>query len=132
MAKSGKFEAFHPKPKALVFDLMGTCLDWHSSILPTLARAMHQAASRQQQHPPSDQEISDLALDWRQGFFDEIHARFEAGEPVEDIDVIHRRVLERLMNEQKWQRFGRISEEDIGTCVSAWHMQQGEWSCSQL
>ena len=77
---------FSPPPKALIFDLMGTCCDWYSSILPILGSA-----------PPLPslplKALEQLAKDWRAGFFEEIEARFQAEAPAEDIDVTHRRVL---------------------------------------
>ncbi|KAI1660230.1 haloacid dehalogenase [Daldinia decipiens] len=36
---------------------------------------------------------SRLALDWREGFFKELHARSQQGLPPEDIDITHRKTL---------------------------------------
>lgn len=112
------------RPKALIFDLMGTCLDWHSSITPVLQQALNETAHNSHTPPPSDQEVSNLALSWREGFFAEIHARFQAGEPQEDIDATHRRVLQRLLAEPKWSAYGSMGAERLGQCVQAWHTQQ--------
>ena len=109
--------------KALVFDLMGTCLDWHSSITPVLLSVLTEAAAAQGQNPPSNQDVSDLALEWRQAFFDEIHTRFEAGEAPEDIDITHWRVLDRVLAEQF--HLVSVSDELKNDCVGAWHKQQG-------
>ncbi|KAH7379801.1 haloacid dehalogenase [Cadophora sp. MPI-SDFR-AT-0126] len=85
--------------KAVIFDLMGTCCDWHSSIVPAL-----------QSSPPTpllpSSSLPNLATDWRAVFFQEIHLRFEAGLPAEDIDATHRRVLNRLLEEELMRRFG--------------------------
>jgi len=97
-----------PGVKAIFFDFMGTCLDWHTSILPYLPN--HHVAL-----PESD--ISQFALDWRQGFFDEIQARFERGDTQEDIDVTHRRVLDRLLLE----RGAGWREHERKGAVNAWH-----------
>jgi hypothetical protein len=47
-----------------------------------------------------------MALDWRAGFFEEIHCHFEQSSPQEGIDVTQRRVLDRLLeervNDQQW------------------------------
>jgi FMN phosphatase YigB (HAD superfamily) len=102
-------------PKALVFDLMGTCLDWHSSILPALQ------SSPQLPHLPSA-SLSQLALDWRSGFFSEIHERFQAGEPAEDIDVTHRRILDHLLEERVVHQ--EMWDEDVRRrLVDSWHQQ---------
>ncbi|GAA5971889.1 hypothetical protein JCM11641_001558 [Rhodosporidiobolus odoratus] len=85
------------QPQALVFDLMGTCLDWYTSLLPALQTASSSAPTTSLQDPAA---LSQLALDWRQGFFEEIQARFDKGEEQEDIDCTHRRVLDRLLQEK--------------------------------
>lgn len=113
-------------PKALIFDLMGTCLDWHSSITPKLRQSMQAAAFDNSSPLPSAEDVSQLALEWRQGFFDEIHLRFEDGMPPEDIDVTHRRVLRRLLREAKWERFGSMEGMYVEECVRAWHKQIGD------
>lgn len=79
-----------PPLKALVFDLMGTCTDWHTAILSRLNSAPPSTALPSTAFP-------ELAAAWRAGFFAEIHARFERGLPQEDIDATHRRVLDRLL-----------------------------------
>ncbi|KAK3716000.1 hypothetical protein LTR37_006730 [Vermiconidia calcicola] len=84
-------------PKALILDLMGTCLDWHSSITPTLEQKLYGTSLNSGPADPTGAKASMLALEWRQDFFDEIDSRFEAGEPPEDIDRTHERVLKRLL-----------------------------------
>lgn len=100
--------------KAVVFDLMGTCTDWHYALLPSITALPPLV-------PPHDLTPSDLLLQWRLGFFKEIHWRFERGEPAEDIDVTHRRVLDRIVGEcEGW------SDEQRDTLVKGWHKQVGE------
>ena len=105
------------QPKALIFDLMGTCCDWHSSIVPAIASCPTAPSL-------SSEDYSNLAIDWREGFFEEIHHRFQTGEPAEDIDVTHRRVLDRLLQErgvdsQTWD------DEVRDKLVQQWHNQIG-------
>ncbi|KAJ9353646.1 haloacid dehalogenase [Paecilomyces variotii] len=99
--------------EALVFDLMGTCCDWKSGILSTLARTPSLQAL-------SDNDRSRLADDWRSGFFNEIHAQFEAGAPPEDIDVTHRRVLDRILAQR---RLDAMTEDERRALVGRWHEQ---------
>lgn len=100
--------------KAIVFDLMGTCTDWHSALLP-LIKSLPPLA------PPLPYTLGEFLLQWRLGFFAEIHTRFERGEPNEDIDFTHRRVLDRLVGESVgW------SEEMREGLVKGWHHQVGE------
>lgn len=104
-------------PRALIFDLVGTCTDWYASILP----ALHSAPSIPLLPPSS---LPTLAADWREGFFKEARMRYEARQPVEDIDVTHRRVLNWLLlargvTPAMW------GEEIRERLVRAWHGQRG-------
>jgi 2-haloalkanoic acid dehalogenase type II len=101
--------------KALVFDLMGTCCDWHTGIV----NAMQQLPAPS---GVSQDTYSDLALAWRAGFFAEIHERFKAVLPQEDIDTTHRRVLDSLLasHESLKDSWDDTARE---TLVKAWHTQ---------
>ncbi|EJD45492.1 haloacid dehalogenase [Auricularia subglabra TFB-10046 SS5] len=92
---------------------MGTCADWSTSIQGALASSPA---------VPGSLSHADLAAAWRAGFFEEIHARFAAGEPQEDIDLTHRRVLDRLLvaHGLDW------SDAERRRLVRAWH-QQAAW-----
>ena len=115
-------EAFQ-NVQVLFFDLMGTCLDWHSSVI----RALPAEHLLSQSFDPQIEKgqlttQSRFALRWRQGFFDEIHARFERGEEQEDIDVTHRRVLDRLLDAHPTDgAVGLASESGKQAAVNAWH-----------
>ena len=104
-------------PKAIVFDLMGTCVDWYSSILPALENAPSIPAL------PSG-SLPQLALDWRAGFFKEAHMRREASQPIEDIDVTHRRVLNWLLLAREVTP-AQWDDEVRNKLVAAWHEQRG-------
>jgi hypothetical protein len=109
------------QPKALIFDLMGTCCDWFSSIVPAL-----EASPSLPNLPHS--AMPKLAIDWREGFFKEIHFRFSTGEKAEDIDITHRRVLDRLLEERGidcmlWDN------EVRNLLVDHWHSQIGSSYC---
>ena len=103
-------------PKALIFDLMGTCCDWHSSILPALQSAPAIPAL------PAE-ALSQFAVEWRAGFFKEVETRRQAGQALEDIDVTHRRVLNYLL----LARGVTPAQWDDGVrngLVQAWHKQK--------
>lgn len=101
--------------KALVFDLMGTCTNWHSSIL----------AAMEQQRPPlstiSPTHLSEFALKWRSAFFSSLHSRFAADPNAapEDIDITHRRTLDSLLAREGLDWPG----ESRKFLVQAWHSQ---------
>lgn len=97
------------KIKAVFFDFMGTCLDWHESITGSLPSRFTEARR------------SRLALDWRQAFFDEILARYNARLPQEDIDETHRRTLTRLVSSQTHCSEVTLTKDEAETAVRAWH-----------
>jgi 2-haloalkanoic acid dehalogenase type II len=97
--------------KAVLFDFMGTCLDWHSSILPILPSALSPDAK------------SHFALEWRQTYFDVNAARSRNGEPPEDIDTTHRRTLLDVLD--KHPDIMPLFTQDIQEkAVAAWHGQK--------
>ncbi|KAF2638286.1 haloacid dehalogenase [Massarina eburnea CBS 473.64] len=107
-----------PTQRAIFFDLIGTCCDWLSSLLPLLQSCPSHASLE-----PADTKLRDLAIAWREGFFAEIHSRFERKEPAEDIDVTHRRVLDRLLEERgiNLETWDNSLREKL---VHQWHIQK--------
>jgi 2-haloalkanoic acid dehalogenase type II len=105
------------KQKVIFFDLMGTCCDWLTSLLPAL-----QTCPPHSSLTPAEPRLRELAIAWREGFFQEIHARFKRGDPNEDIDITHRRVLDRLLEENG---IGLDSWDDgmRDRLVRQWHVQ---------
>ena len=97
--------------KAVLFDFMGTCLDWHSSILPILPSALSQDAK------------SDIALEWRQAYFDANTARLRNGEQPEDIDITHRRTLLNLLDKHPDIK-PLFTQEVQEKAIAAWHRQK--------
>lgn len=104
-------------PKAVVFDLIGTCVDWYSSILPALESAPSIPNL-------SSDSLSHLAADWRAGFFKETRMRWEASQSVENIDVTHRRVLNWLLL-AKGVTPAQWNDGVRNKLVAAWHEQKG-------
>lgn len=112
---------FPSQPKALLFDLMGTCVDWKTSVMNALNSSPASSALT------SSTDKSDLAAAWRAAFFEEIHRRFDAGEDAEDIDSTHRRLLEVLLAERNidW------SNSEKNRLVRSWH-DQIPWPDAEL
>lgn len=104
--------------QAVVFDLMGTCTDWKTAITsamskcPPLCRAL------------AHDDRATLAQQWRAGFFAEIHDRFNQGLPGEDIDITHRRVLDRLLSQES-ALDEALRDSDREQLVRSWHEQVG-------
>ncbi|KAF9078442.1 haloacid dehalogenase [Rhodocollybia butyracea] len=102
---------------------MGTCTDWSTSIVAALKqKCLETSNSLPNLH--TDEDLLCFASDWRAGFFREIHQRFEKGEPQEDIDVTHRRVLDQLLCRTKTLVTNDVWGDDIRTkLVQSWHHQ---------
>lgn len=99
--------------KAVFFDFMGTCLDWHSSIVEALPDRL------------SDKQRSEFALEWRQCYFDANTARQANGDPPEDIDITHRRVLGELLLRPEYENVkAGFTPDLVDAAVAAWHAQK--------
>lgn len=103
-----------PSPiKAVWFDFMGTCLDWHSSIVSALPPAL------------SDSEKSTFALEWRQAYFDANTKRLAEGSPVEDFDHTQRRVLDSFLGQTENRAIKHLFSAEVkNQLVAAWHHQK--------
>ncbi|CAG7946048.1 unnamed protein product [Penicillium salamii] len=97
--------------KAVFFDFMGTCLDWHSSVVQALPSAIPES------------EASSLALEWRRQYFLENSSRVSQRLNPEDIDITLARSLEVVLG-----RFPAHSPHfDDQTklhLIQAWHSQK--------
>jgi 2-haloalkanoic acid dehalogenase type II len=94
--------------KAVFFDFMGTCLDWHTGAINVLPQSI------------SESERSKLALEWRQDYFDSNTARIAANEPPENIDVTLRKTLDALLEKHPEHKH-LFNDRTKHQCVTAWH-----------
>ena len=96
------------KIRAVFFDFMGTCLDWHSGAMKVLPQSIVES------------ERSELALEWRHDYFDANAARLVTSEPPEDIDVTLRKTLDALLEKHPAHKH-LFDERTKHQCVAAWH-----------
>lgn len=98
--------------KAIFFDFMGTCLDWHSSVLSVF--------------PPTIQsdEASSLALRWRQQYFDLNKARVEAKQVIEPFDTTLARALDHVLSYEFLHLTSYFDAEARHKAVRAFHNQK--------
>lgn len=94
--------------RAVFFDFMGTCLDWHSGTIKVLPRSI------------AESERSKLALEWRHDYFDSNAARLAANEPPENIDVTLRKTLDALLEKHPGHKH-LFDDHTKHQCVVAWH-----------
>ncbi|KAL8836142.1 MAG: hypothetical protein Q9170_003035 [Blastenia crenularia] len=97
-----------PKIKAIFFDFMGTCLDWHTGTLKVLPQSIPETTR------------SNIALEWRQDYFDSNAARLATNRTPESIDLTLARTLDALL--EKHPEHARLFDDRTkGKCVKAWH-----------
>lgn len=96
------------KIRAVFFDFMGTCLDWHSGAIKVLPQSVDES------------ERSRLALEWRHDYFDANAARLAANEPPEDIDVTLVKTLDALLEKHPEHKY-LFDDRTKHQCVVAWH-----------
>lgn len=98
----------NPKIRAVFFDFMGTCLDWHSGTIKALPQSIPEC------------ERSKLALEWRHDYFNSNSARLAANEPPEDIDITLRTTLDALLKKHPAHK-NLFDEQVKHRCIVAWH-----------
>ncbi|OJK01541.1 hypothetical protein ASPACDRAFT_59228 [Aspergillus aculeatus ATCC 16872] len=102
------------KIKAVFFDFMGTCLDWHTGVVQAMPASIPAPAASQ------------LALDWRRQYFLENEQRVRDHLAPEDIDLTLRRALGVVLdrNPDYKTHLGELSDPDTTTqLIQAWHRQ---------
>jgi 2-haloalkanoic acid dehalogenase type II len=96
------------QPKAVLFDYMGTCLDWHSGLVAIFPSGI--SAARK----------SEIALQWRQQYFVEVRARFDSRLPVEEVLETFRRALDITL--QRYPEERSLFTADLKhKLVQQWH-----------
>lgn len=96
----------HTPPHLLVFDIFGTVVDWHGSIV----RELHAL------HPDVDADA--FALAWRAGYQPAMEAVRSGGRGFVKLDVLHREILDALL-----PRFGlnHLDEAARAGLNRVWH-----------
>ncbi|KAL9113454.1 MAG: hypothetical protein Q9227_002495 [Pyrenula ochraceoflavens] len=98
-----------PKIKAIFFDFMGTCLNWHTSVVNVLPQNI------------SESDRSSLAQEWRHDYFASNAARVAAHQPPEDIDLTLRKTLDALLIKHPEYTAFIDGEATKRRLVRAWH-----------
>ncbi|KAH8670698.1 haloacid dehalogenase [Ilyonectria robusta] len=99
-----------PKIKAVFFDFMGTCLDWHTSVVQSLPASIPKT------------EVSNLALEWRRQYFIENDQRFHQNLQPEDIDETLSRTLQVVLDQSPNHK-SHFDADIKRRMIEAWHSQ---------
>ncbi|KAK3315449.1 HAD-like domain-containing protein [Apodospora peruviana] len=107
------------KIKAVFFDFMGTCLDWHKSVTASFPPSVSQS------------DASKLALEWRRRYFMSNSFRVQQDLGPEDIDTTLARTLEHILRDDPLESvtLSDAQKADFDTSetkqrmISAWHNQ---------
>lgn len=109
--------------KAYLFDVFGTCVDWRSSV----EKALTQEASNKGLDM-SHEMVSSMATAWREGY-SAYNARAASNRSPEfkheKIDVVHRRVLQQLIEDRGYSEVW--SSADLDALNLIWH-KLAPWS----
>lgn len=89
---------------------MGTCLDWHSSVVQALPSAIPEA------------EASKFALEWRRQYFISNSERLAQKLEPEDIDDTLLRVLDSILDQSSIYK-SHFDAQAKKRLISAWHSQ---------
>ena len=99
------------KIKALAFDVFGTVVDWRSSII-------REGMELSRNKDGGDIDWAAFADDWRKGYQPAMAAVRSGERSWENIDTLHRRILDSLL--EKYSIRG-LSEAEIDDFNRAWH-----------
>ncbi|KAI9150042.1 Haloacetate dehalogenase H-2 [Paramyrothecium foliicola] len=101
----------HRKTKAVFFDFMGTCLNWHEAVSRALPSSI----------PYS--QASQMAIDWRKAYFQANAHRLDQQLPPEDIDSTLARTLNSLLDNEYANYESYFNASVLKNVVEAWHFQ---------
>jgi 2-haloacid dehalogenase len=95
-----------PKIKVLAFDIFGTVVDWHSSIVQEVERLALNIDANQ------------FALDWRAGYRPAMDQVLSGQQPWTSIDDIHRLILDELLVKYQISTLSEAQKNDLNYI---WH-----------
>jgi 2-haloacid dehalogenase len=103
----------HPPPRALLFDVFGTVVDWFGSVQ---GEVQAQAAAQ-----GWTLDAGAFALAWRAGYAPAMDEVRSGALPWTNIDGLHRRILDRLLADHGLVIGRDLSEAQAAQLNRAWH-----------
>ena len=95
-----------PTPRVLVFDIFGTVVDWHGSIVREMAV----------RHPQVDADA--FALAWRAGYQPAMEAVRSGGRGFVKLDLLHREILDGILPRFGLGHLGEPARHELN---QVWH-----------
>ncbi|GAA94781.1 uncharacterized protein L969DRAFT_54954 [Mixia osmundae IAM 14324] len=113
------------RPKALLFDVFGTVVNWHASVIAELER-------HTQQTKLTDIDWQHFAEEWRRGYMHLTRHVANGGDGPSDIDDMHRQLLDELLERDEYGPIARVwTETDKSHINLVWHRLHGWPDSSQ-
>ncbi|KDR73137.1 hypothetical protein GALMADRAFT_228275 [Galerina marginata CBS 339.88] len=109
-----------PPVKALIFDVLGTTVDWRSSVVAEFE------AMGQKHGVPSGTDWGKLAQQWRANFMKNIYHIALGGSGTLNVDTMHKEMLDELLLTPEWSHIGPLWDESTRKhLVHVWHCLKG-------
>ncbi|TFK33727.1 haloacid dehalogenase [Crucibulum laeve] len=107
-----------PKIEALIFDVFGTVVDWRSTVTRELKKLGERHAATT--------DWGKFAQEWRVGYLQHTRRIAAGGTGSFNVDIMHREILESMLNSEYWSNIGSIwSEETRNDLNMVWHRLDG-------
>ncbi|KAJ7202087.1 HAD-like domain-containing protein [Mycena pura] len=113
---------------ALLFDVFGTTVDWHASLIQELTALGETHGVGTGVYIPSFTyaDWSAFSKTWRRGYMNHIQNIASGGVGTTNMDEMHREILEHMLKSPEWKNFGALlGEGERTTLNNAWHRLHG-------
>jgi len=105
--------------QALLFDVFGTVVDWHGSIVRELRDKTRGTEF-------AHEDWSAFAREWRAGYMRTTRHVAQGGKGPSNVDEMHRMLLEEMLSSPRWSKLSVIWDEAARQdLVLAWHRLHG-------
>ncbi|EJD02361.1 haloacid dehalogenase [Fomitiporia mediterranea MF3/22] len=111
--------------QALTFDVFGTVVDWHGSVVSELKQQAAKSASKEV-NSYTEKDWSDFAKEWRMGYRTKTYERANGAKGSLNVDIMHREILEEMLSTERWSALKTAwNEADLAEINLAWHRLDG-------
>ncbi|KAI5117431.1 hypothetical protein M0805_007002 [Coniferiporia weirii] len=111
--------------EALTFDVFGTVVDWHGSVVRAMKVRAAESNSQELKNV-TDEDWSDFAKEWRLGYRETTRHVSEGGEGSLNVDKMHRKLLEDMLSTERWSHLKEVwNDDDLADINLVWHRLDG-------